>query len=84
MYCEHVYQGGVTLVDSIATAMTAVSQRSTIKPPIWVQSTVKAAHKYSQCSGPSMEQTQITVLQFTPNWNRLQQYNAGGVTHVMK
>jgi len=27
-----MYQGGVTLIDSIVTAATALSQRSTVKP----------------------------------------------------
>lgn len=42
----------------------------------------QVAPKYGQRSGPSAEQTQITVLQFALNQKRLQQYNVGGVTHV--
>ena len=63
---EHIH-GGVTIV----TAATAVSQQSNGQLPERVQSMVKAAQKQSQSSGPSVEQTQITVLQFAPNWNGL-------------
>ena len=58
--------------------------QSTVKLLEWVQSTVKAAQKYSQSSDPSVEWTHIAALQFAPNWNGLQQYNVGGVTHAMK
>ena len=72
------------------------SQQSTVKPPEWVQSTLnrqatrmgavkgQSGSKIDQHSGPSVERTQITVVQFAPDQNRLQQYNVGGVTHDMK
>ena len=73
MNCSN--QGGVTPIDSIVTSVTAVSQCSTVTLPKWVQSTIKAAQKYSG------EQTQIIVLQFAPNWNGLMWV---GVTHATK
>ena len=38
--------------------------------------------KDGQHSHPSAERTQITVLQFSLNWNGLQQYYVGEVTYV--
>ena len=40
-----VCQEGVTPIDSIVTAVTALSQRSAVKPPKWVGSIVKAESK---------------------------------------
>ena len=48
------------------------------------QPTAKAAQKYSQRSGPSVEQTHIIGLQSATNQKRLQQYSVGGATHATK
>ena len=57
--------GGVTPIDSIVTAVTALSQQSTVKPCIRI-SAVNGRSGVGQRSNPSVERTRL-VLQFAPN-----------------